>query len=275
MQDRMRKQEQQSQKGDEMEKKRNAKKEAQSEEAAVTSQRRTTRAVAAEEDEDSKPLVKKSSAKTAQLATRNKKDAAANGSISAYFKKEDLEARSGGKSVAEAIEEAAEEHSENPTALGAQDLRSASQPEAVTGGVMRSYQLEGLYWLASLYENGLNGILADEMGLGKTIQTIAFLAFLREKGTTGPFLVVAPLSTLGNWVDEFSKWTPNIPKLLYHGTPAEREALRDDNMQNEKDENFPVICTSYEICMNDRKFLSQYNWKFIIIVSFPHSIHKN
>ena len=50
---------------------------------------------------------------------------------------------------------------------------------------MRSYQLEGLEWLISLYENGLNGILADEMGLGKTIQTIAILAFLREKGTFG------------------------------------------------------------------------------------------
>jgi SNF2 family DNA or RNA helicase len=57
-------------------------------------------------------------------------------------------------------------------------------------------------WLISLYENGLNGILADEMGLGKTIQTIAFLAFLRSKGTYGPFLVAAPLSTLSNWINE-------------------------------------------------------------------------
>ena len=29
------------------------------------------------------------------------------------------------------------------------------------------HQLEGLQWLLSLWENGLNGILADEMGLGK------------------------------------------------------------------------------------------------------------
>jgi ATP-dependent DNA helicase len=26
--------------------------------------------------------------------------------------------------------------------------------------------LEGVRWLASLYENGVSGILADEMGLG-------------------------------------------------------------------------------------------------------------
>lgn len=37
-------------------------------------------------------------------------------------------------------------------------------------GTLKDYQLEGLRWLTTLYENGLSGILADEMGLGKTIQ---------------------------------------------------------------------------------------------------------
>ena len=40
----------------------------------------------------------------------------------------------------------------------------------VTGGELRSYQLKGVRWLVSLYQNGLNGILADQMGLGKTVQ---------------------------------------------------------------------------------------------------------
>lgn len=30
-------------------------------------------------------------------------------------------------------------------------------------GTMRDYQIHGLNWLISLYENGINGILADEM----------------------------------------------------------------------------------------------------------------
>ena len=80
-----------------------------------------------------------------------------------------------------------------------------TQPALITGGVLKQYQLEGVEWLASLYENGLNGILADEMGLGKTIQCIAFLAFLMEMGIEGPFLVVAPLSTLSNWLAEFER----------------------------------------------------------------------
>lgn len=41
------------------------------------------------------------------------------------------------------------------------------QPSLVTGAKLRGYQLAGVQWMTSLYENGLNGILADEMGLGK------------------------------------------------------------------------------------------------------------
>jgi len=37
------------------------------------------------------------------------------------------------------------------------------------GGELKSYQLSGLEWMVSLYNNKLNGVLADEMGLGKTI----------------------------------------------------------------------------------------------------------
>lgn len=67
---------------------------------------------------------------------------------------------------------------------------------------MRDYQIVGMEWLISLYDNGINGILADEMGLGKTLQTIAFLSYLRSHGVFGPILIVAPLSTLVNWVAE-------------------------------------------------------------------------
>jgi SWI/SNF-related matrix-associated actin-dependent regulator of chromatin subfamily A protein 2/4 len=37
-------------------------------------------------------------------------------------------------------------------------------------GSLREYQMKGLAWMVSLYNNHLNGILADEMGLGKTVQ---------------------------------------------------------------------------------------------------------
>jgi hypothetical protein len=47
-------------------------------------------------------------------------------------------------------------------------------------------------------------------GLGKTIQTIAFLSYLQnEQNIPGPFLVVVPLSTIGNWEQEFKRWSPD------------------------------------------------------------------
>ena len=268
MQKKMEAQEQKEKAADVKEQKRLAKKEAQAEEAAVSSQRKTTRAAAAQPEVKEPPqLVKEeSTGKKLPMRGRPKKETG-KGSITQFLSKKELAERSEGKSVAQAMEEAAEEHNAKPTAFGAQDLRSANQPKAVSGGIMRGYQLEGLYWLASLYENGLNGILADEMGLGKTIQTISFLAFLREKGINGPFLVVAPLSTLGNWIEEFARWAPTIPTVLYHGAPGERTEIRNERLKDQRSAKFPVLCTSYEICMNDRKHLQYFDWKYIIIVS--------
>ena len=43
-------------------------------------------------------------------------------------------------------------------------------------GDLRDYQLQGVRWMISLWQNGLNGILADQMGLGKTVQFLAKLS---------------------------------------------------------------------------------------------------
>ena len=64
--------------------------------------------------------------------------------------------------------------------------------------------------MSTLWENGINGILADEMGLGKTIQTVALFCHMYEMGVPGPFMVVAPLSTVPNWVNEFKRFAPKV-----------------------------------------------------------------
>ena len=153
-------------------------------------------------------------------------------------------------------------------ALQARKKQTTAQPRLVTGGQMREYQLEGLTWLTCLYQIGLNGILADEMGLGKTVQLISFLAFLRDHGTNGPFLILGPLSTISNWIKEFNFWTPDIKAIMYHGNPQVRDQLRRSQLKGDaKGPNFPVVCTSYEICMRDKKYLANYPWKFIVVVS--------
>ena len=135
-------------------------------------------------------------------------------------------------------------------------------------GSLRDYQLKGVQWLISLYQNGLNGILADQMGLGKTIQTIAFLCHMRSKGVTGPFLVLGPLSTLPNWVSEFERWSPHVPAVLYHGNKEERAAIRSRTRLVGKgpvDASFPVYVTSYEIAIADIKFLQKMHWKYVVV----------
>ena len=134
------------------------------------------------------------------------------------------------------------------------------QPVNLSDGcILKDYQLEGVRWLASLFENGVSGILADEMGLGKTIQVIALIGHLLTRGVSGPFLVVAPLATLPNWVREFEKWLPVRPVVRYHGPAAEREALMKGplNPKNRKNPTFPFIVTSYEVAIRDQSKLEK------------------
>jgi len=137
------------------------------------------------------------------------------------------------------------------------------QPSILTGGTLKEYQLKGLQWMVSLYNNRLNGILADEMGLGKTIQTISLISYLIEKKhQSGPFLIIVPLSTLTNWSLEFDKWAPSIVKVVYKGAPSVRKAIQ---MTEIKHGNFNVVLTTYEYIIKDRPVLSKIKWIHIII----------
>lgn len=145
------------------------------------------------------------------------------------------------------------------------------QPLLLSGGLLRDYQIKGYQWVVSLFQNGVNGILADEMGLGKTMQVIALLSHFVEKDIPGPFLIVAPLSTVPNWIAEFEKFAPLMPTVLYHGTKAEREVLRRRNLRQiihipelgKPAKN--VFVTSFEIAMNDRPYLAKTLWKFMVV----------
>ncbi|BDA48761.1 probable global transcription activator SNF2L1 [Coccomyxa sp. Obi] len=153
-------------------------------------------------------------------------------------------------------------------AAGAVSAQMKVQQELVPliKGELRPYQLKGIKWIISLYQNGLNGILADQMGLGKTVQTIGFLSHLRSKGVPGPHMVIGPLSTLSNWVAEFERWCPSIPVILYQGSRAERQKLRSTRMPTGAvKDSFPVVVTSYEIVIADVKHLQRYAWKYIVV----------
>jgi len=114
----------------------------------------------------------------------------------------------------------------------------------IVGGKLKQYQLVGVQWLVSLYNNKLNGILADEMGLGKTIQTISLISYLMEKkGDNGFYLIVVPLSTMSNWVLEFKKWSPTVTVVVYKGKPQTRKQIFKEELAGG---TFNVLLTSYE-----------------------------
>ena len=140
--------------------------------------------------------------------------------------------------------------------------RLYSQPSILVGGKLTNYQLDGLNWIISLYERGLNGILADEMGLGKTIQSIAFLAYLKQfQKKNGYFLVVVPKSTMPNWSRECKLWCPRLNVVVLNPVKEEREETLELIGQHK----FEVVITSYEgvnICINK---LRKIKWEVLII----------
>ena len=141
------------------------------------------------------------------------------------------------------------------------------QPSILVGpngkGTMRSYQLAGLQWMVSLYNNQLNGILADEMGLGKTIQCISLLAYLAEnKGVKGPHLILAPKAVLPNWAREFKVWFPDCDVVMYDGYKDARKEMRE-KVVNEG--AFNVLLTHYDLAMYDKTWLSKIEWNYIVV----------
>lgn len=128
---------------------------------------------------------------------------------------------------------------------------------------MRDYQVQGLNWLVSLYENGINGILADEMGLGKTLQTISFLGYLRIFAKkSGPHLVIVPKSTIHNWAQEFARWIPDIKVLVLQGEKQERQELIRTELL---DGTWDVTITSYEMVIREKSQLKKFAWEYIVI----------
>lgn len=148
--------------------------------------------------------------------------------------------------------------------LAAQANNHLIQPALITGCTMKDYQLDGLEWLITLYENGLNGILADEMGLGKTLQTILILSHLMEHGIKGPFLVVAPLSTVSNWCNEFRKFTPKIKVMEYTGGKESRSRYMFGKVSF-KAHKWNVVVTSYQLVVKDFRKFGRIDWKYLVV----------
>uniref|UniRef100_A0A8C2KIM2 Chromodomain helicase DNA binding protein 6 n=1 Tax=Cyprinus carpio TaxID=7962 RepID=A0A8C2KIM2_CYPCA len=140
------------------------------------------------------------------------------------------------------------------------------------GNQLREYQLEGMNWLLFNWYNRKNCILADEMGLGKTIQSITFLYEIFLMSLRGPFLIIAPLSTITNWEREFRTWT-EMNAIVYHGSQISRQMIQQYEMYHRDEQGnivsgqfkFHGIITTFEMIMADCPELKKINWRCVVI----------
>ena len=145
---------------------------------------------------------------------------------------------------------------ERPVPISLRKFGLHDQPSIMDKGIsLKTFQLRGFNWLALLFEHKLSAILADDMGLGKTCQVITFLAYLHEKGISGPHLIIVPGSTLENWLREFKKFCPTLVVEPYYGSQSERPLIREKISANRAKKN--VVITTYTIAKmkDDNKFL--------------------
>ena len=171
-----------------------------------------------------------------------------------------------------------EDEEEEPVAINTMDV-----PDFCNGRSLRPYQVESLEWMAKHWSSEQNCILGDEMGLGKTAQSIAVLAFQRQFGLkNGPFLVIAPLTTLGHWQREITTWT-DMDCMVYAGSAADRAIAQKHDLwiagsggggdgdggarggRRVRKVKPHVILSSYETVLRDASLFESIGWETIII----------
>lgn len=136
---------------------------------------------------------------------------------------------------------------------------------------LRSYQQDGVNWLAFLNRYNLHGILCDDMGLGKTLQTLCMVAsdhhlraeeFAKTESPDVrrlPSVIVCPQTLSGHWQQEIRTFAPFLTSVAYVGSPADRAKLK--NKLTEVD----IVITSYDICRNDIDTLRPLNWNYCVL----------
>ncbi|TKA23860.1 hypothetical protein B0A50_06995 [Salinomyces thailandicus] len=136
---------------------------------------------------------------------------------------------------------------------------------------LRSYQQDGVNWLAFLNRYNLHGVLCDDMGLGKTLQTLCMVAsdhhmraeeFAKTQAPDKcrlPSLIVCPPTLTGHWKQEIRTYAPFLNAVAYAGPPAERGKVRSELATAD------VVITSYDIARNDVEILAALNWNYCVL----------
>ena len=112
---------------------------------------------------------------------------------------------------------------------------------------LKEHQEEGVAWLQHLYKSKASGcLMADDMGLGKTLQILYFIDWhSRMYPDHKPYLIVAPISLLENWENEYNRFFKQ-PRMSIR-----RLTSKDVPRQFNKDvvqwmQELDIVLTNYE-----------------------------
>lgn len=112
---------------------------------------------------------------------------------------------------------------------------------------LKEHQRVGVAWLQHLYKRKASGcLMADDMGLGKTLQILYFIDWhYRTNSNHKPYLIVAPISLLENWENEYKRFFRepklNIVRLTSKDVPRKFDRNVIDKMQK-----CDMILTNYD-----------------------------
>lgn len=96
----------------------------------------------------------------------------------------------------------------------------------------------------------------------------------------GPFLIVAPLSLVGQWQSELACWAPDMNVVLYHGSADSREYLVKEEFYYKEPfvskthvskykkihvTKFHVLITTYEVVLKDLHVLNKIRWRVLLV----------
>lgn len=115
------------------------------------------------------------------------------------------------------------------------------------GFSLKDHQKEGVAWLQHLYKSMASGcLMADDMGLGKTLQILYFIDWhSRKYANHKPYLIVAPISLLENWKNEYERFfmQPRMNITMLTSKDVSRQFNKDIV---EKMQKMDIILTNYE-----------------------------
>jgi len=118
---------------------------------------------------------------------------------------------------------------------------------------LKTHQREGVAWLQFLFEKKANGcLMADDMGLGKTLQILYFIDWhARNNEDHKPYLIVAPVSLLENWENEYGRFFRE-PKLKVTRLTSGDVPRTFNQAVVTKMQNMDIVLTSYETMRNSQ-----------------------